>query len=184
VSGYRSMLRTDRQRFERRSKTIRLIVFEICLLDGCELVSNQLLVGAEVSELELHAEVAGAQLGHDLLQDVAVLGDDANGVALDAGIGFQLRVLDDGDYLLGVFAGDALFQLDLLANGGVGRGFDLLVFEVLERDAALDQLLRKNFDDRLEGVLVLRGELNSLGAFELDLGFRVLEAWSIAFFTS
>ena len=74
-----------------------------------------------------------------------------------------------------------------------GGGLDLLVLEVLERDAALDQLLREDLDDGLERVLVLAGELNGLFLFELDRGLGVLEveagvtslvAWSMAFFTS
>ncbi len=45
------------------------------------------LIGAEVGELELYAEVSASQQGHDLLEDVAVLGDYADGVALNGGLG-------------------------------------------------------------------------------------------------
>ncbi len=44
---------------------------------------------------------------------------------------------------LALSEGMPCFELDLLADGGVGGGLDLLVLEVLERDAALDQLLRR-----------------------------------------
>ena len=113
------------------------------------------LVGAEVGELEVDAEVSAAEHGHDLLEDVAVFADDADGVALDGGLGFELGVLDDGDDFFGVLGGDALLELDLLADGGVGGGLDLFVLEVLEGDAALDELLGEDFDDGLERVLVL-----------------------------
>ena len=135
----------------------------------------QSLVGAEVGELEVDAEVSAAEHGHDLLEDVAVFAGDADGVALDGGLGLELGVLDGGDDLLGLLGGDALLELDLLADGGVGGGLELFELEVLERDAALDQLLREDLDDGLELVLVLAGELDGLGAFELDLGLGVLE---------
>ena len=47
-------------------------------------------LAAVVGELEADAEVAGAELAHDLLEDVFVLGDDADGVALDAGLDLEL----------------------------------------------------------------------------------------------
>lgn len=64
---------------------------------------GRLLVGAVVGELELDAIVAGAELIHDLLEDIAVLGDDADGISLDAGLGLELGVFDGGDDLLGIW---------------------------------------------------------------------------------
>lgn len=55
------------------------------------------LVGAEVGELEFDADVFAFEKGHDFLQDVAVFTDDADGVALNAGLGFFLRIFDGGD---------------------------------------------------------------------------------------
>ena len=132
-------------------------------------------VGAEVGELQVDADVLAAEQGHDLLQGVAVLADDADRVALDAGLRLLLRVLDRRDDHLGLLGRDALHQLDLLPHAGVGGRLDLLVLEVLQRDAALDQLLRQDLDDRLQLVLVLARELNRVVAFELDLGLRVLQ---------
>ena len=60
-------------------------------------------------------------------------------------------------------------QLDLLTDGGVGGRLDLLELEVLERDSAFHELLRQDLFDRVEFVLVLRGELDSVGALEVDL---------------
>ncbi len=132
-------------------------------------------VRAEVGELKLYAEVAGAKFAHDLLEGVLVLGGDADGVALDGGLGFELGVFDCGYDFLGIFAGDALLELDLLADG-LARGLlDLLVFEVLEGDAALDQLLREDLDYGFEGVLVLAGKLDGLFLLEGDGGLGVLE---------
>ena len=59
------------------------------------------------------------------MQGVAVFTDDADGVALDAGLGFFLRVLDGGHDDLGFFGGDTLNEFDLLADGGVGGGLEL-----------------------------------------------------------
>ncbi len=151
------------------------------------------LVGAEVGELEVDAEVSAAELAHDLLEDVAVFADDADGVALDGGLGLELGVLDGGDDLLGVFGGDALLELDLLADGGVGGGLDLFVLEVLEGDAALDELLREDLDDGFERVLVLvaswMASVPSRSILDLESlrskrAWTSLEAWSMAFFTS
>ncbi len=68
-----------------------------------------------------------------------------------------------------------LLELDLLADALTGGLLDLLVLEVLERDAALDELLREDLDDSGEGVLVGAGELDGLFLFELDLRLGVLE---------
>ena len=94
------------------------------------------LVGAIVRELKLDAKVSRAEFAHDLLQDVAVFGDDADGVALDGGLGLELAVFDKCDDLFCGVGVDALLQLDLLADGGVGGWLDLLVLDVLEGDAA------------------------------------------------
>jgi len=80
-----------------------------------------------------------------------------------------------------------------LPHRGVCGRLDVAILQVLERDAALDQLLGEDLDDRFERVFALAGELEGLVAFELDFGFGVLqvearvdsfEACSIAFFTS
>lgn len=60
-----------------------------------------MLVASVVCELQLNAVVSGAQLAHDLLENVAVLGNDADGVALDAGLRLELGVLDGRDNLFG-----------------------------------------------------------------------------------
>ena len=106
------------------------------------------LVGAEVGELDLDAVVSAAKDAHDLLEDVLILGDDADGLALDGGLRLELGVLDGGDDLLGVLAGDALLQLDLLAHRLAGGLLDLFELEVLERDSTLDELLREDLLDR------------------------------------
>ena len=93
------------------------------------------LVGAEVGELEVDAEVGGLEFGDDLLEGVAVFGGDADGLALDGGVGLDFGVLDEGDDFFGGVGVDALLELDLLADGGVGGGLDFFVLEVLEGDA-------------------------------------------------
>src|ERR1039458_3166346 len=94
--------------------------------------SRLVTLAAVVGELEGDAEVAGAELAHDGLQDVLVLGDDADGVALNAGLGFELGLLDERDDLAGGVGVDALLELDLLADRGVGGGLKLLAFQGLE----------------------------------------------------
>ncbi len=125
--------------------------------------------------MKLDADVFASQEGHDLLQGVAVFADDSNGVALNAGLGLLLRVLDGRDDDLGLLGRDALHQLDLLPHAGVGGWLQLLELKVFERDAALDELLGQDLDDCLELVLVLARKLDGVGAFELDLGLGVLE---------
>jgi hypothetical protein len=88
------------------------------------------LVRAEVGELEVDADVFAFEESHDLLEDVAVFADDADGVALDAGLGLLFRVLDGGDDDLGLFGGDALDELDLLADAGVGGWLELFELEI------------------------------------------------------
>jgi hypothetical protein len=48
------------------------------------------LVGAKVGELEFYADVFAFEEGHDFLEGVSVLADDADGVTLNAGLGFFL----------------------------------------------------------------------------------------------
>ena len=103
--------------------------------------------------MEFDADVFAAEQGHDLLKGIAVFADDADGVALDAGLCFFLGVLNGGNDDLGLFGGNALDELDLLANRGVGGGLDLFELEVFEGDSALDELLGEDFDDGLEGVV-------------------------------
>ena len=101
------------------------------------------------------------------LEDVLVLGDDADGVALDGGLGLELGLLDHGYDLFGGVRVNALLELDFLADAGVGGGLDLFVFEVLEGDAALDHALGEDLGDGFQGVFARAGELNDLVAFEL-----------------
>ena len=68
----------------------------IVLVQFRELFASLTVVG----ELEGDAEVAGREQSHDLLQSVAILADDADGVALNGGLGFELGLLDDRDDLL------------------------------------------------------------------------------------
>src|SRR6266702_1820454 len=132
-------------------------------------------LAAEVGELEGNAEVAGAEFAHDLLKGVLVFGDDADGVALNRGLGFELGLFDEGNDFPGGVGVDALLELDLLADGGVCGGLDLFVLEILEGDASLDHALGENLCDGLQGVFVRAGELDGLVAFELDCGLGVLE---------
>ena len=65
-----------------------------------------------------------------------------------------------------------IFWRTLLPDGRL----QLVVIEGLERDAALDQLVRQDLLHRLELVLVGGGKLDDFVlAFELDLGVRVLQ---------
>ena len=105
--------------------------------------------------MQLNADVLATKQCHDLLQRVAVFTDDADSVSLNARLGLLLRVLNGGHNDLCLLGRDPLHELDLLANAGVSRRFDLFELEVFERNAALDQLLREDLDDGLELVIVL-----------------------------
>ena len=60
------------------------------------------------------------------------------------------------------------------------RRLQLAVGQVLQRDAALDQLLAENLLDRLQLVLAVGGQLNLLVALQLDLGVGVLQVEALA----
>src|SRR5208283_498016 len=133
------------------------------------------LLVAVVGELQRDAEVSGAQLGHDLLQRVAVLARYAHGVAQNAGLRLQLHLLDQRNHLPGLLRRNPLHQLDLLPDRGVCGGLNLFVLQVLQRDAALHQLLPQDLFDRLQLVLVLRCKLEGVGALDRDPGLRVFQ---------
>ena len=148
---------------------------------------------AVVRELQRDAEVPGAEHSHISCRVSRSLVDYAHGVALDGGLGLQLGVLDEGGDLPGVLDGNALLQLDLLADAGTGGGLELFMLDVLEGDAALDELLAQNFFDRLELVLVLRASwmtvAPSISILDLESlrskrALISLVAWSTALLTS
>jgi hypothetical protein len=105
-----------------------------------------MLVRAKVRELEVDADVLAAQQRDDLLQGVPVLAGHAHSVALDAGLRFEFGILNQRNDLFGWLRRDALLELDLLPNRRIRCRLNLLVFQVLERDAALHELLPKDFN--------------------------------------
>jgi hypothetical protein len=70
-----------------------------------------------------------AQQGYGVLQRIPVLAADAHGFALDGGLDLLLRILDQFDDFLGLLAGNALLQGDLLADTHAHGGLQLLVLE-------------------------------------------------------
>ena len=107
-----------------------------------------------------------AQQGNDGLQRVAVLAGNSHSIALNACLHLLLRVLDQANNLLGLFSGDALLQGYLLAHAFARGRLHLAVSQVLERDAALDQLLRQDVLDRFSLYSPSDGKLNGVVAFE------------------
>ena len=125
--------------------------------DALILPAKPVLVGPVVGELEFDPHIASAQQGDDGLQIVSILARDAHRIALNAGLHLLLGVLDQLDDLLGLFDRDALLEGHLLAHALPRGRFHLAPGQVLERDAAFDQLLAQNVLDRFEVVLVGRG---------------------------
>src|SRR5207249_3608890 len=105
---------------------------------------------------------------------VLAAADNANLIALDGGLHFDLRVLNranDGLRLLGL---DALDDLRFLTDGSSGSRLDMRVVEGFERDLALDQL---GLDDVLhasELSFVIRRKDDLVG-IQLDGALAALE---------
>ena len=128
------------------------------------------IIIAIVRELNVDPEIGLTNQGDDLLQAVAVFAGDADDLSVDGGLYLLLGILDELDDLTRLFNGDALLELDLLADGGAGGGLDFAVFKGLERDIALDELGLEDVDDGFELVLVGGGEDEFLLAIKLNVG--------------
>src|ERR1044072_623718 len=111
------------------------------VLKSSFIIHHSSLIRPVVRVLHVDAEVFRLELSNDFLQGVAVAAGDADGVALNRGLDFELRLLDELNYLFGLLRGDALLDGYVLADGAAGRGFDAPVGESLERHAAPNELL-------------------------------------------
>src|ERR1700722_8630027 len=128
-----------------------------------------------VDELQSDVEVGLLEHRDDLLQIVALFAADAHLVALDLGFdGLGAVVADQLGDLLGVLAGDALFQGagDLV---GLTGGLRLAGVERLEADVAPDQLFLEHVDGSLDALLGGAAQLDGLLALPGDLGVGAAE---------
>src|ERR1035438_2902289 len=82
----------------------------------------------------------GIDVRDDGLQDVAVAAGDADEIALDGSLHFELGVLDGLDDFAGLLRSDPLLQVDFLFDGGTGRRNDLAVLKALQRHMSFDEL--------------------------------------------
>src|ERR1019366_3961569 len=140
-------------------------------------------VGAVIRELHVDAEIGLAEELDDGLQDVPVAAGDADEIALDGGLHFELGVLDGLDDFTGLLDGDALLQVDFLFDGGTGRGNDLAVGETLQGHVAFDQLRLEDIDDGLEFELILAREQDLIVLLvELDVGMGIFEIEALVHF--
>src|SRR6185437_6070163 len=117
---------------------------------------------AVVGELDGEVEVLGLEQADHGLQVVPALGRHAQLLALHLGL-HALRALvpDDLGHLLGVVLGDALLQSDrdaVLLAGHLG----LRRVEVLERDAALDELLLEHVEDGARALLAVGADFHTV----------------------
>src|SRR5215471_15974300 len=109
----------------------------VCGINRLGLFSD--LVRSIVRELHIDTEVAGFQRGNYLLQGIAIAARDPDRVALDRGLHFGLRVLDQLDDILRLFLGNALLNLRALAHRASRRGFDRAIAQSLQWDPATHQ---------------------------------------------
>ena len=137
--------------------------------------SERGLVGAEVGELELDADVFAAQEGHDFLEDVAVFADDADGVALDAGLGFFLRVLDGGDDDLAFSEGMPWTSLIFWRTLELAAGSIFSYSRFLSETPRLTSFCERISMTALSLYSSWQASWMASCAFELDLGLGVLE---------
>src|SRR3984893_3673377 len=140
-------------------------------------------VSPVVDELQRYVEIGLLQHGDDGLEVVALLGADANLVALDLSLdAFGALVADELGDLLGVLAGDALFDgaADLV---GLTAGLRLVRIEGLHGDVAPDELLLEDVDGGLCSFLGGRVDLwpchplprdGRVGAAEVEAGDQLL----------
>src|ERR1019366_10377544 len=82
------------------------------------------LSASEIRELTWNAEVRAAQEGDGGLQIVLLLARDAQLLALDRNLYFQLAVLDGLHDFPRLFGGNALADRHDLSHGALGRGLD------------------------------------------------------------
>src|ERR1700730_5257816 len=140
-------------------------------------------VSPVVDELQRYVDIGLLRHGDDGLEVVALLGADANLVALDLSLdAFGALVADELGDLLGVLAGDALFDgaADLV---GLTAGLRLVRIEGLHGDVAPDELLLEDVDGGLGAFLGGGGDVDGLlalprdgrvGAAEVEAGGQLL----------
>ena len=102
------------------------------------------------------------------------LGDDAHGIALDGRLRLRESLADALRELLGLLAGQAALERDLLANGATAGRLDLAPLEDLEAQASphglrLEQILRR------AGAIVVVGREGDRVLAQLEGDLAALE---------
>src|SRR5208337_2994038 len=141
---------------------------------GC-VQSVALSVGTVIRKLHVNAEIVLPQHRNDVLQCIAIFAADANYITLNGSLDLLLGILNELDDVARLFDRNALLHGDALAHGRTRRLFDGAIGERLQRNAALYQLALQDIVDRLQLVVVSRGEHERLFAVHLDVGLRVLQ---------
>ena len=130
---------------------------------------------AVVDELQGEVELLALQQRDDRLQIVLLLGRDAEFLALDLGPD-SLRPLvpDDLGDLLGVVLGDALLEGHAHPVLLAGK-LRVACVQGLERDAALDQFVLEDVQDRLGAFLAVGADVDGVLAGPGDRGADAAE---------
>src|SRR6266480_1406586 len=122
---------------------------------GCKVASTV------IPELELDSEIFPAQQRDCLLQIVARWRRNSHLIALNGGLNFlELGVLDRGGDFLGGVAIQGELERDHLFYGVTTRGLDVARIEILDRQAALNELRLKHVPERVHLEVVLGSEVD------------------------
>src|ERR1700693_5184927 len=101
-----------------------------------------------IRKLQVNPKIVSPQQSDDFLQRVAVLAADPHQVALNRGLRFLLRILNQLHNLARLFDGNPLLHRDFALRGSARRRFHSTVSQPLQRDPALDQFLLENIVHR------------------------------------
>src|SRR5208282_4744885 len=132
-------------------------------------------VAPVIRELQIDAKILLLDHRDQLLQRVANLAADPHYVALDRGLRFFLRILDQLHDFSGLFNRDPLLNGDLLLHCASGGWFQRAIGQAFQGHAAFYQLLLKNVIYRLHFEFIGGVKQDRVGALHRNLGLRVLE---------
>src|SRR5450759_3715522 len=133
------------------------------------------LVAPVIRELQIDAKVLLLDHRDHFLQRIAILAADPHYIALDGGLRFFLRILDQLHDLPRLFDWDPLLQGDLLFYRASGGWLQRTVGQSFQGYAALDQLLLEDVVHRLHLEFIGGVKQDRVGALHRDLGLRVLQ---------
>ena len=111
----------------------------------------------------------------DFLQRIAILAAYPHYIALDRGLRFFLRILDQLHDLPRLFDRDPLLNADLLFHRASGGRLQRPVGQSFQGHAAFDQLLLEDVVHRLHLEFIGGVQQDRVGALHRDLGLRVLQ---------